>query len=247
MWRGGRDRECLPDSRGCLGTSWGVSDLDSDWEQEVSEKSSPRKLCLGILSLFSARDAVDEYFRLRRAFPLSELCEPNSFDSPQRSVLPSDLSLGLVCCDEAITEAPPVVALSESLYDASVCHEGSYDVSVRHEGLHGSKEIFLAELFETRCIAEWGCREDEGTADILANFASLQASMLEKAFPTDSANWRNINCNSLEKLTRREEDSPLEVCPNRIQCPVMRNNHNTDKSLKPWSTQWGLAFGSPMP
>ena len=77
-----------------------------------------------ILSLSSARDAVDEYFRLRQAFLLSELCEPNFFDSPQQSVLPNDLLLGSVCCDKATTEAPPVVALSESLYDALVCHEG---------------------------------------------------------------------------------------------------------------------------
>uniref|UniRef100_A0A2N9GQS1 Uncharacterized protein n=1 Tax=Fagus sylvatica TaxID=28930 RepID=A0A2N9GQS1_FAGSY len=102
------------------------------------------------LSLSSARDAVDEYFKLRRAFLLSELCEPNSFDSPQRSVLPNDLSLGSVCYDEATTKAPPVVALSESLYDAWVCHEGSYDVSVRHKGLYGvSEEIFLSELFDS--------------------------------------------------------------------------------------------------
>ena len=201
-----------------------------------------------ILSLSSARDAMDEYFRLRQAFLLSELCEPNFFDSPQQSVLPNDLLLGSVCCDKAITEAPPVVALSESLYDALVCHEGSYDVSVRHEGLYGvSEEIFLSELFDSRCTVEQGCREDEGTIDILANFASLQAFILKKAFPTDGANWRNINCNSLEKLTQRQEDSPLEVCLNRIQCPVMRNNHNTDKSLEPWSTQWGLAFSSSMP
>ena len=47
MWRGERDRECFPDSKGCLGVGRGVNDLDSDWEQEVSEKSSPRELCSG--------------------------------------------------------------------------------------------------------------------------------------------------------------------------------------------------------
>jgi hypothetical protein len=72
-----------------------------------------------ILSLSSARDAVDEYFKLRRAFPLSELCEPSSFDVAHRSVLLNDLSLGSVCCDEATTDAPPAMASSESLYDAS--------------------------------------------------------------------------------------------------------------------------------
>ena len=184
MWRGGRDRECPPDSRGCLGTGRGVNGLDSEWEQEVLEKSSPCELwdkvmCSGffrfkaftlflslsfvgerplascfrsrisrrslemILSLSSARDVVDEYFKLRRAFPLLELCELSSFDVAHRSVLPNDLSLGLVCCDEATTEAPSAVAPSESLYDASVRHEGLYDVSVRHEGLYDvSEEIF---------------------------------------------------------------------------------------------------------
>ena len=54
LWRGGRDRECLPNSKGCLETARGVNDLDSDWEQEVFEKSSLRELrdqveCSGIL------------------------------------------------------------------------------------------------------------------------------------------------------------------------------------------------------
>jgi hypothetical protein len=39
--------ECFLDSRGCLGTGRGVNDLDSDWEQEVLEKSSLRELCSG--------------------------------------------------------------------------------------------------------------------------------------------------------------------------------------------------------
>jgi hypothetical protein len=54
LWRGGRDRECPPDSKGCLETARGVSDLDSNWEQEVSAKSSLRELrdqveCSGFL------------------------------------------------------------------------------------------------------------------------------------------------------------------------------------------------------
>ena len=116
MWSGGRDRECPLDSRGCLGTGWGVSGLGSDWEQKVSEKSSPRESCLGffrfeaftlflglsfvrdrplascfrswisrrnsemILWLSSVHEVVDVYFKLRRASPLSELCELGSFD-----------------------------------------------------------------------------------------------------------------------------------------------------------------------
>ena len=44
-WRGGRVRECLPDSRDCLGVGWSVNDLGSDWDQEVSEKSSQCESC----------------------------------------------------------------------------------------------------------------------------------------------------------------------------------------------------------
>ena len=115
-----------------------------------------------ILSLSSARDAVDEYFKLCQAFPLSKLCEPSSFDVAHRSVLSNDLSLGSVCCDEATTDAPPAMASSESLYDALVCHEDLYDVSVCHEG-----------LYDSRCSTEWGRREDDGTPDILTNLVSL--------------------------------------------------------------------------
>ena len=75
----------------------------------------------------------------------------------------------------------------EGLYDVSVCHEGLYDVS---------EEIFLAKLFDSQCMTERGCREDNGTPDILTNLASLQASILKKAFPTNGASWRNNFCDN---------------------------------------------------
>ena len=147
------------------------------------------------ISLSSDRDTVDEYFKLRQAFPLSDLCEPSSLDCSHRSFLPNDLSLGSVCCDEAETEAPPAAAPLESLCNASVRHDGSYDVSVCHEGLYDVLEgFFLAGLFDPRYITERGCREDDGTLDILANLVSLQASISKKDFPTDGANWRNLKC-----------------------------------------------------
>ena len=77
-----------------------------------------------ILSLSLASDAW-----MSSLSRVPELYEPSSFDVTHWSVLPNDLSLGSVCCDEATIEALPAVASSEGLYDTTVCHEGLYDVS----------------------------------------------------------------------------------------------------------------------
>jgi hypothetical protein len=80
-------------------------------------------------------------------------------------------------------EVPSITASSSFIRGSPESLEGLYDVP----------EETLDELASST-TTEGGRREVDGSPDISTNLLSLQMSILEKAFPTDGANCRNLNC-----------------------------------------------------
>ena len=56
-----------------------------------------------------------------------------------------------------------------------------------------------------------------------------------------------LKINRMKELTRRLDPNTFEVRPNRLpESCNMKKRYSKNESLEPWSTQWGLAFYSPM-